>query len=312
MAAESRAAVLAALLGNGALAVLKGISAALTGSAAMLAETFHSIADTGNQALLFLGMRLGKRPPDADHPFGHGKNVYFWAFVVSVMLFSLGGAFSIGEGVRKWLHPAEEAGGASWAFAVLAGGFVFETISLGVALRSLWQAKGEETVAEYWRETRDPTLVTVVLEDSAALLSLVVAAVGLTLVQVTGSSLWDAVASAIIGAMLIGVAIVLALESYSLLIGESAPRDTEARVRGIVTCEAAVDRLVSLKTLYLGPRSMLTVLQVEFQDGLSTREIQAAVERVQGSVASAFRRSTSRDLVIVEPSTRRARDARAA
>jgi cation diffusion facilitator family transporter len=126
---ESKIAVVAALVGNGALTLLKGISAAATGSAAMLAETFHSAADTGNEALLLLGMRAARRPPDEQHPFGHGKNVYFWAFVVSVVLFAIGGAFSVWEGVRKLLHGDEHAVSA-WAYAILAGAFVFEAISL--------------------------------------------------------------------------------------------------------------------------------------------------------------------------------------
>src|SRR6266508_2538955 len=126
--AESKTAVTAALLGNAALAVLKGAAAVSTGSAAMLAETFHSVADSGNQVLLFLGMWLSERPPDSRHPFGHGKDIYFWAFVVSVILFSLGGAFSIWEGVRKFLHAGEHAGSLWWAYAILAGGFVFESI----------------------------------------------------------------------------------------------------------------------------------------------------------------------------------------
>src|SRR6185436_18877906 len=137
---ESRTAVVAALLGNASLALLKGIAAAVTGSAAMLAETFHSIADTGNQVLLLVGMRLGRQPPDTVHPFGYGKNIYFWAFVVSAMLFTVGGAFSIWEGVHKLRAPSEHTA-SGWAFLVLAGAFVFESLSLAVATRALRRAK---------------------------------------------------------------------------------------------------------------------------------------------------------------------------
>ena len=135
--AESKTAVTAALLGNAALAVMKGVAAASTGSAAMLAETFHSIADTGNQVLLFVGMRLSERPPNRRHGLGHGKDVYFWAFVVSLLLFSLGGAFSIWEGVHKLRRGGEHDGSVWWSYAVLVVGFVFESLSLAVALRAL-------------------------------------------------------------------------------------------------------------------------------------------------------------------------------
>jgi len=170
--AESKAAVTAALIGNAALAVMKGVAAASTGSAAMLAETFHSIADTGNQVLLFVGMRLSERPPDRRHGFGHGKDVYFWAFVVSLLLFSLGGAFSIWEGVHKLLGGGEHGGSVWWSYAVLVVGFVFESLSLAVALRALLKAKGRKSLRGYWRDNRDPTIPTVVLEDTAALVSL--------------------------------------------------------------------------------------------------------------------------------------------
>jgi cation diffusion facilitator family transporter len=241
---ESRTAVLAALAGNLALAVLKGISAALTGSAAMLAETFHSVADTGNEILLLVGLRLGRRPPDAVHPFGYGKNVYFWAFVVSVMLFTVGGAFSIWEGVHKLRVPGEP-GSLRWAFAVLAGAFVFESFSLAVAIRSLRRAKGDTPLGEFWVESRDPTLTTILLEDSSALLSIVLAAGGLTLGVLTGRSTWDALASLAIGLLLIAVAVVLALENYSLLLGEAAPRDVLARIAA--ASESGKRRLVVIE-----------------------------------------------------------------
>jgi cation diffusion facilitator family transporter len=302
--AESKTAVVAALLGNVCLAVLKGVSAAFTGSAAMLAETFHSIADTGNQALLFLGMHLGTRPPDRRHPFGHGKNVYFWAFVVSVMLFSLGGAFSIWEGVRKYLHAGEHpAEGLMWAYGVLAGGFVFEAMSLGVALHTLRQVKSERTVWRYWRDNRDPTLPTVVLEDTAALLSLAVAAAGLTLAHVTGNVLWDAAASATIGVTLVIVAVFLAIENYSLLIGEAAPDDVENRIRTIVSADTTVTSVVALHTMHVGPHDLLIVVTVDFRDELSAATIEAAVARLHERIAQGLHGVTNTRLVVIEPAS---------
>jgi cation diffusion facilitator family transporter len=299
--AESKTAVAAAFAGNAALAVLKGIGAAVTGSAAMLAETFHSIADTGNQALLFLGMRLAHRPRDRAHPFGHGKNVYFWAFVVSVMLFSLGGAFSIWEAVRKILHPSEHGTSVWWTYGVLAGGFVFESISLGVAVHGVRKEMGRQSFREYWRENRDPTLPTVLFEDSAALISLVVAAAGIAISHATGAVIWDAMASGVIGLLLIGVAVVLAFENHSLLIGERAASETEGRIREAVAGDEAVRGVTALHTMHQGPRSILVVVRVDFLPGLTTEAIEAAVRRLHGLIHEAVGGRTDARLIVVEP-----------
>lgn len=298
--AESKTAVIAALAGNGSLAVLKGISAAVTGSAAMLAETFHSIADTGNQVLLLLGMRLAQRPPDEAHRFGHGRNVYFWAFVVAVMLFSLGGAFAIWEAVQKFRHGGEHAS-SIWSYAVLAGAFLFEAGSLAVALHSLRQVKGDVPLRRFWRDNRDPTLTTVVLEDSAALLSLVVAAAGLAMSHVTGSAAWDAAASATIGVLLIAVALLLAFENYSLIIGESAPADVQQRIADAIGAEPGVSRLVGLHTMHLGPDAVLVVARVQFRSDLHVADIEAAVERLEQRIAPLAGSETTRRMIVVEP-----------
>jgi cation diffusion facilitator family transporter len=298
--AESKTAVMAALFGNVALAVMKGVAAASTGSAAMLAETFHSVADTGNQVLLFLGMRLSERPPDRIHGFGHGKDVYFWAFVVSVMLFSLGGAFSIWEGVHKLLGGGEHGGSGWWSYTVLAAGFVFESISLCVALRALGKAKGKKSLRGYWRDNRDPTLPTVVLEDTAALVSLGAAATGICLSQVTGSLVWDAGASAVIGLLLVGVAVVLALENYSLLIGEAAPAAVEAKIRKLVRDDEDVVDVIDLRTMHMGPEDILVALGVKFRP-LTTAQIEAAVIRLQSAVRKALEGATNGRLIFIEP-----------
>jgi cation diffusion facilitator family transporter len=299
-AGESRTAVLAALLGNAALAALKGVAAALTGSAAMLAETFHSLADTGNEALLFLGMRLAARPPDARHPFGYGKDVYFWAFVVSVMLFTLGGGFSIWEAVRHYLHPVSRTESA-WAYGVLAGGFVFESVSLGFAVHGVRAAMGDASFREYWRDARDPTLLTVLLEDCAALVSLPTAAAGLWLTARTGNGVWDAVASGVIGVLLLGVAVVLAVQNYSLLIGETAPRSVERRIRRVVDADAAVTSIRALRTMHLGPRELLVVLDVDFRDDLTASEIEDAVARLRHHVGEELKDVTDPHLIVVQP-----------
>lgn len=301
---ESRTAVVAALLGNAALALLKGIAAASTGSAAMLAETFHSIADTGNQILLLVGIRWARRPADATHPFGHGKNVYFWSFVVAMLLFTMGGAFSIWEAVRHWLHPAAKTP-TLWAYGVLAGSFVFESISLGVGLHGLRRVAGTRSLREYWRDNRDPTLVTVLLEDTAALVSLLIAATGIWLAQVTGHGGWDAAASAAIGALLLGVAIVLAAESHSLLLGERGPAGVERAIHEVVAADHAVLRLLELHTMSLGPHRVLVVLGVVFARDLPASGVAAAVERLQQRVIDRLDGITDRRLVVIEPATER-------
>lgn len=299
---ESRTAVVAALLGNGSLAVLKGIAAAFTGSAAMLAETFHSIADTGNQVLLLVGMHWARRPADAAHPFGHGKNVYFWSFVVSMLLFTIGGAFSLWEGIRHWLHPVERTA-TLWAYGVLAGSFVFESISLGVAVHGLRREAGSRSLREYWRENRDPTLITVLLEDSAALVSLVIAATGLGMSHHTGEGAWDAGASGAIGLLLLTVAVVLATESYSLLLGERAPVWVERAIRDVVTAAPEVAGVAELHTMSLGPRRVLVVLGVRLAPALSASDVAEAVDRLQQRVIDRLDGMTDRRLVVIEPAT---------
>jgi cation diffusion facilitator family transporter len=298
--AESKTAVIAALAGNAALAALKGTTAAITGSAAMLAETFHSVADTGNQVLLLLGLRLADRPPDPSHPFGHGRNVYFWAFVVSAMLFSLGGGFSIWEGARKFLYH-EAPHPSFWSYVVLGGACVFESASLTVALHSLRQAKGEVPLRQFWRDNRDPTLITVVLEDSAALVSLGVAAAGIGLSGAAGNMVWDAAASGIIGLILIAVALLLAFENYSLLIGEASSEATQDKIAVVIAADPAVENLVSLHTMHLGPRAVLVVAQVKFHSHVAAAGLAQAVARLERRIMPLAGEQTTRRMIVIEP-----------
>jgi cation diffusion facilitator family transporter len=250
--------------------------------------------------LLFVGMRMARWPPDEDHPFGHGKNVYFWSFVVSVMLFTLGGAFSIWEGIRKVLH-AGAAQPMRWAFFVLGGAVVFESISLTVAARSFLKRKGKRSLGEYIAENRDPTLLTVLLEDTSALISLGLAAAGLTLTELTGRMFWDGAASIAIGLLLVVVAVMLAVENHSLLMGESAPPDVLARVVRAAREDPAVERVVGLRTMHLGPEAVLIVLQVGFRDTLGAADVESATERLRGKVAEAAGEADKRRLVVIEP-----------
>jgi cation diffusion facilitator family transporter len=299
MASESRTAVIAALVGNAALAVLKGATAVVTGSAAMLAETFHSLADTGNQVLLFVGMRLSSRPPDRARPFGYGMNTYFWAFVVSGMLFTLGGAFSLWEALRKFIEPSEHAASPA-AFFVLAGAFVFEAMSLGVALHSFASERPGVPLLRFMRESRDPTLPTVLLEDSAALLSILVAAAGLTMARLTGEPRWDAAASALIGVILIAVASFLAYQNYSLILGEPATAEREAAIRAQLAADPDVRDVLTLHTMHLGPAAVLVSARVWFRPELTARQIEDAVRRLEDAARAALP-GASRRMIIIEP-----------
>jgi cation diffusion facilitator family transporter len=300
MAKESTRAVVAAFLGNAALTGLKAAAAVFTGSAAMLAETFHSAADTGNQVLLFLGLRLAERQPDRRHPFGYSRNVYFWAFVVSMLLFSVGGAFSIWDAVGTLRHPRphERPG---WAYGVLAGALLFELSSFVVAVRAARSEKREATFLEYLREARDPTVVTVILEDSAALVSILIAGAGVSLTHLTGDPVWDAAASGTIGLLLITVAVFLGIENHSLLIGEAAPPRVVRAIQRLVVDDDAVVQLLDLRTMHLGPDAILVVLGLKFRDDLCIPAVEAAVDRLQQSIQAELGPVTSDALIVIEP-----------
>ncbi len=299
---ESTRAVAAAFAGNLALVVLKGVAAVLTGSAAMLAETLHSIADSGNEVLLFLGMRLSRRPPDEQHPLGHGRDVYFWAFIVSGLLFSVGGGFALWEMVRTFLHPAAHESYA-WAYGVLAAAFVFESASLRIGARAFRAAKRGRPLGDYVRDLRDPTVLVVVLEDSAALLSIAVAATGLAAAQWTGHVYWDGVASGVIGLILIAISVFLAFDNYSLLLGEQASPAALARIRAVVADEPAALALTRLRTLHIGPKALFVALSVRFRPELRTPEIEAAAARMRTGIERALDGVTRAHLIVIEPGT---------
>ena len=221
MAAESKTSIIAALVGNSLIAATKYIAAILTGSSAMLAEAIHSTSDTGNQVLLLFGLRQSRKPADKMHPFGHGKEVYFWSLIVAVSLFGVGGGISIYEGILSLLspHPVKNV---LWNYVVLGLAFVFEAGSLTVAGREFWKHKGDRGVVEAIRHGKDPTFFVVLFEDTAALTGILVAVLGIFLSEELGIAAFDGAASVIIGLVLCTVALWLAYESKGLLVGESA------------------------------------------------------------------------------------------
>jgi cation diffusion facilitator family transporter len=271
----SRKVIYAALAGNLAIAVTKFAAAGYTGSSAMFSEAIHSAVDTGNQGLLLLGLRRAARPPDPQHPFGHGMELYFWAFVVALLIFSLGGAFSIYEGIQKIWTP-EPMRNAWVNYAVLGLAIVFEGFSFRVALREFRRMHLGERLWSAIRASKDPSVFAVLLEDSAALVGLFIAIIGVALSQWLEMPALDGVASIVIGALLVGTAVFLARETLSLLTGESASRRSLADVRTVLQADprvAAVDELLSMQ---LGPREVLLAVTIDFRDDLNGEEVERA------------------------------------
>jgi cation diffusion facilitator family transporter len=287
MAAEASNRVIVAAMGaNLGIAVLKFVAAVFTGSAALVSEGIHSLVDTGNGLMMFVGRRRSRRPPDESHPFGHGKELYFWTFVVAVSVFAVGGGMSVYEGVEHLVHPRVMAN-LGWSYAVLGASVLLEGTSWVVAARAFADVKGRRGVWQTIRGTKDPTVFAVLLEDSAALAGLLVAFAGISLGHALGKPQLDAVASLVIGLVLFAVAVVLARESMGLLIGESASRGTVASVRVLAGQDPAVTRVGRVLSMHFGPQSVLLNLELEFRAGTALDEIRAAIERIETRIRQA-------------------------
>ncbi len=300
MAAGSSKAVFAAMAANGGIAIAKFFGFALTGAASMLAEGVHSVADTGNQALLLWGGRAARRSPDRIRPFGYGRERYFWAFVVALVMFSMGGMYAIIEGVDKYHHP-HELEQPMWAIGILSLGIVLEGGSFWIAFRQANRERGDASWWEFIRHTRLPELPTVLLEDLGALLGLVLALVGVTLSMRTGDSRFDALGSISIGVLLVLIAAVLAVEMKSLLIGEAADEGSLVKILEAVESEPAVKRLIEMRTQHLGPESLLVGVQAEFQEGLTFQQVAEAIDRVESAVKEAV---PAAKFIYIEPASR--------
>jgi cation diffusion facilitator family transporter len=283
----SKIAVIAAVLGNLAIAVIKFVAAALTGSSAMIAEGIHSLVDTGNGGLLLLGMRRSTAPPDDEHPFGHGKELYFWTLIVAVSIFGIGGGMSLYEGVTHLQHPVHVEN--PWPnYIVLAISAVVEGASFLVAFREFGTARGKRRSLEFIRQSKDPSLFTVVFEDSAAIIGLVVAFLGVLLGQITGSPFFDGIASMIIGLLLMGVAWLLARESRGLLVGEGVEPAEHDEMCRIVSADPGVSAVDGLRTMYIGPHDLLVNLDVVFEPSLDPAEIRESIDRIEPALKDAF------------------------
>jgi cation diffusion facilitator family transporter len=275
-------AVFAAFAGNMLIAITKAVAAVLTGSGALLAETAHSIADSLNQILLYIGIRRSVQPATERHPLGHGKERYFWALVVALFLFFGGGVFSIYQAYERIAHP-HELGDTTIGFIVLGLSMVFEAFSLAVAVRELRHAAHAEgvPVGRFLSQLRDPALRTVLYEDSAALAGLLVAIVGLALAALTGDHIFDALASAVIGVILIYVAYQLAWSARGLIVGEAPPVETGNAIRATIAGIPGVERVIELRAVEMGHKQLLVLARVSVRDDISAGEAEHLMVRLR-------------------------------
>lgn len=296
----SRAVIYAALAANFGIAVTKFAAAAWTGSSAMFSEAVHSLVDTANQGLLLLGLRRAARPADAGHPFGHGMEVYFWAFVVALMIFALGGAVSIYQGWHKLFAP-EEIHDPWINFAVLAASVAMEGYSFRVALRELRETDPAGSIWVAIRRSKDPNIFAVLCEDAAALAGLAIAILGIGLAYALDAPAFDALASIAIGVLLVIVALFLARETLSLITGEAASPETRADVQRILAGDARVVSVHEVLTMHLGPEEVLLAASVDLEDALdgaaveiAARELSERIERAHPEITRIFLRPTPR------------------
>jgi cation diffusion facilitator family transporter len=283
MTNESKVAVIAAIAGNLAIAATKLIAAYFSGSSAMLSEGIHSLVDTGNGALLLVGFKRSQRPPDEIHPFGHGKELYFWPMVVAILIFALGGGMSIYEGVTHLSHPAQH-GDPKWNYIVLGLAFIFESISSYFAFKAFrGELRGRHPIRAI-RESKDPNTFTVLFEDSAALLGLIVAFIGIFLGHQLHNPYIDGIASIAIGLILCAVACFLAYETKGLLIGEGVDPATLDSIRAMTGSDPDVDELKKALTMHFGPHSVLVTLDVRFKADLTGEAIANAINRIERQI----------------------------
>jgi cation diffusion facilitator family transporter len=282
-------AIVAALLANIGIAVTKFIAYLLTFSSSMLAESIHSVADSGNQALLLLGGRRAKRQATPQHPFGYGRERYIYAFIVSIVLFSLGGLFALYEAYHKWEHRHEGITEWEWVpVTVLVAAIIMESFSFRTAIQESNHVRGKASWKDFVRHAKAPELPVVLLEDLGALLGLIFALFGVGMTLITGDGTWDAIGTAMIGVLLVTIAIILALETKSLLLGEAASPDNVRKIENALLDGGQIDRIIHMRTLHLGPDELLVAAKVAVHPRATVadlaREIDGAEERIRQTV----------------------------
>jgi len=282
--ADSRKVVIAALAGNVVIAACKFAAAFLSQSTATLAEAVHSLADTGNQALLLVGMYLAAKPASDRFPFGRASERYFWPFVVSVMLLSVGGAFAIFDGIDHLVHPRPHPHAFGWSYGVLGVSLAMEAMSFRVAVQEFGKLSAGQPLQQALLEARDPTIPLVLAEDATAMAGLVVALVAVGLNSLTGQDFWDPIGSLIIGALLCCVALILAKITHGLLIGESATPENRARALHLAASVDGVERVTQLLTLHLGPDVILLAMKIAFLPTLRVAEVEEVTDRFEARI----------------------------
>jgi cation diffusion facilitator family transporter len=297
----SKRAVFAALAANLGIAVAKFIGFAFTRSSSMLAEGVHSVADSGNQLLLLLGRARSEHEPNERHPFGYGRERYFWGFVVSIVLFTLGSLFALVEGIEKILHP-HELESLPWAIAILLVAAALEASSFHTARRESRPLRGDRSWARFIRDAKTPELPVLLLEDSGALVGLLIALVAVILAAVTGNSRFDGIGSVLIGLLLGAIAVVLAIELKSLLIGESASTADQSAIRTAIAGADHVRGLIHLRTEHLGPEDLLVAAKIDFDPSLSFEQLARTIDALEVDIRAAV---PSARLIYVEPDVTR-------
>lgn len=279
-------AIVAAMVANAGIAIAKFIAYVVTGSASMLAEAIHSVADTSNQGLLLLGSKRARKVADDQHQFGYGRERYFWAFVVAMVLFALGGIYSIYEGIEKIRHP-HELESLGWAIGVLLVSIVLEGFSFRTAAVEAQKVKGRQSWWQFIRRSRSPELPVVLLEDTGALVGLVLALTGITLASVTGDPIWDGIGTLSIGILLLIIAVVLTVEMKSLLIGESATSKNVQAIVAAVRATNGVTKIIDLRTQHIGGEELLVAGKLEFERSLTNPQLSDAIDDVESAIRSA-------------------------
>ncbi|WP_416876311.1 cation diffusion facilitator family transporter [Kitasatospora sp. SC0581] len=276
-------ALIAALSANLAIAVAKFTAFGFTGSSSMLAEGVHSVADSGNQVLLLIGGKRARRAADEEHPFGYGRERYVYGFLVAIVLFSVGGLFAVYEGWHKISHP-EALDAWGWAVGVLVFAIGMEGWSFLTAMRESEKAKGKQSWTQFIRTAKAPELPVVLLEDTGALIGLVLALFGVGLTVITGDGVWDGIGTLCIGLLLVVIAVVLALETKSLLLGESADKDSVRRIREALVDGEAVTRVIHMRTLHLGPEELLVAAKIAVNAEDSAARVAEAIDAAESRV----------------------------
>ena len=299
---ESKTLVILALFANMGIAVMKFIAAAITGSAALLAEGYHSLADSGNQLFLLRGTAVSRYGPSVKHQFGRGKELYFWSLMVAVFLFVGGAVVSFIEGLERFRHPEETTNLALSVGVLLAAGAFEVGIAFIPALREFNRRRGSRKVWRSLRESKDPALMVVLFEDSAAVFGVFIALTGILIGEWSGNPRWDGGASMAIGVLLALVAFLVAYEVKSLLVGESASREVRSQIRTAVLTHPNVESIGRLLTMHMGPTDIVVNLEVDFEDGLKDTEVESTIDDVEEAIR---RVAPSATLIFVEPESRR-------